>query len=122
MLFRSADREKWGSWSALWSVCLTSSAEAPPSQNLNFLKKKLAISCFSPAPSGFLYLRTSVRQMCDLPFLEDLLDFSLGGLSSFSVFHLVVGQGGLEVEVLLDDVTGDEQVVVVHVLDKWLNS
>jgi hypothetical protein len=38
----------------------TSNVSEFNTQNLSFLKRKSAIACFSPAPSGLMYLNTMI--------------------------------------------------------------
>ena len=53
--------------------------------------------------------------------LELGLDLLLGILSLFGIIHSLIGEDVLEVEVLLDNESGGEQVVVVHILDEGLD-
>lgn len=60
--------------------------------------------------------------LCYLPVLEVGLELSKNGLSGLSVSHDVFGDGGSELEVILDHESGGEEMVVVNVLDERLHA
>jgi hypothetical protein len=95
-------------------------------QNLSFLKRKSAAACFSLAPSGLVYLNATqsyyliAKWEGGLPSLQLLLELSLHRLAGLRGGHLLIGDDVLEVQIILDDKSGWQNVVVVHELDEGL--
>lgn len=59
--------------------------------------------------------------MDDLPGLELVLDLLLHGLALGGIGHLFLSDDVLELQIILDDVLGGKQVVVVDELDEGLH-
>lgn len=97
-------------------------------QNLSFLKRKSAAACFSPALSGLVYLNATQsyyliapkKWEVGLPSLQLLLELSLHRLAGLRGGHLLISNDVLEVQIILDDESGGQNVVVVHELDEGL--
>ena len=63
-----------------------------------------------------------MRGGADLPGLQLLLELCLHGFAGLGSSHLLIGNNILELKIILDDIAGGHQVVVVDVLDEGLHS
>ena len=63
-----------------------------------------------------------MNEVASLPGLQLLLEFCLHGLARLGSSHLLIGNNILELKIILDDIAGGHQVVVVDVLDEGLQS
>ena len=73
------------------------------------------------APRSY-YLIARKKWVSCLPGLELLLELSLHLLAGFRCSHLLIGDDVLEIQIILDDESSGEEMVVVDELDEGLES